>query len=122
MKRFTYIFRGVLLTVATVVLCSQLAQAGRIGGALSGVVTIPPYEFVTYDVPFAAGQPAIVTVVGNGNTNLDLNVFDSIGSVVSGVGMADRKMVLTNVARAGMFRIEVRNLGAVPNTVTISTN
>jgi len=93
-----------------------------VGGPTSEVGTIAANDTISFDVPFLGGESAIVSVTGNGSTNLELYIYDADGHVSTGVGIGDRKMASMNVYRAGFFRVEVRNLGPVANDLVISTN
>lgn len=71
---------------------------------------------------FVAGERAVITVAGNGNTNLDLLVYDADGHIIVGEGLYDRKTARVDVYRTGSFRIEVRNLGLMDNAALLMTN
>jgi hypothetical protein len=53
---------------------------------------------------------------------LILYVYDADGHVTIGAGSWDRKTANLNVYRAGVFRVEVRNLGASNDTFMLTTN
>jgi hypothetical protein len=122
MKRLTYAIGIALLAAVSLTLLGSFASAGRFGGPASEYGVAPAYQSVYYDVPFNTGEPAVVTIVGSGTTILDLRMYDGDGNMAIGVGFGDRKMVAMDVYRTGGFRVEVRNLGPVPNTFFISTN
>jgi hypothetical protein len=122
MKRFTHILAATILGVAMLTLGGQNADAGRIGGPATDIATVPTSQSIYFDVPFAAGSPAVVSITGGGTTNVDLYVYDADGNVTQGVGFGDRKAAVIGVYRTGYFRVEVRNTGLVPSTVVISTN
>jgi hypothetical protein len=98
------------------------ASAGRVGGPMSETIVVPARQSATYDIHFAAGEQAVITVAGNGVTNLDLFVYDADGHVIVGEGRYDRKTARLDVYRTGSFRVEVRNLGPMDNTVLLMTN
>jgi hypothetical protein len=122
MKRFTRALAVAVLGAATLALSSPKADAGRIGGPASATATLAAYQSEFVDVPFAVGEPAVVSVVGSGTTNVDVFIYDADGNVSIGVGSGDRKTATMSVYRAGFFRVEVRNTGPTPNTVVVSTN
>jgi hypothetical protein len=97
-------------------------DAGRFGGPASSVAIAPAFQSVFVDIPFNAGQPAIVQVVGSGTTALDVLLYDGDGNVATSTGFGDRKTVSMAVYRTGIFRLEVRNLGPLANACIISTN
>lgn len=121
MKRFSRILAVAVLAAVTLALSSPRADAGRIGGPASATTTLAAYQSESVDVPFAAGEPAVVTV-GDGATNVDLFIYDADGNLAVGVGSGDRKTATMSVYRPGFFRVEVRNLGPAANTVVVSTN
>ena len=49
-------------------------------------------------------------------------LYDSDGHAVTGTGDANRKQVSMSVYRAGVFRVEVRNLGIRDSAFTLTTN
>lgn len=122
MKYSTRILAIAVLTAAALTTGEQKANADRVGGAVSGPGTVPAYQSLYFDVPFYAGVPANVSVIGNGSSNLDLYIYDGTGNVTAGAGFADRKIATMNVTQAGFFRIEVRNLGPSANTFVLTTN
>jgi len=121
MKRFLPII-GIALCASALILGNPAAQAGRIGGPMTQIATVPPYESVFFDIDFSGGQPGIVSVNGNGATILHLLMYDGDGHNEIGAGNWDRKAVGMNVYRAGTFRIEVRNMGGRFNTFVFNTN
>jgi hypothetical protein len=119
MNRFTRILCiGVL---AFAVLALPRAEAGRIGGPMTDGGIIQPGQSVFFDVPFAAGTPAIVTLVTQAPPTIELYVSDADGHVTQGRGRFQRVAVL-NVYRAGTFRVELHNFGPVASTVVVGTN
>lgn len=101
---------------------SRSAQAGRIGGPASQAFTVLPYQSVYVDVFFQAAGRAVVSVEGNGSSVLNLYVYDGDGHEFQGLGYRDRKSLAIDVYKAGVFRIEVRNLGQWSNSFILSTN
>jgi len=122
MKRLTGVLGGLILAVAVLALFSQRAQAGRVGGPMSNPFTLEAYQSVTFDVPFFAGERAIVSIAGTRSANVELLLTDGDGHVVVGTGIWDRKTAAMDVYRAGTLRIEVRNLSPVADPMILSTN
>jgi len=120
MKRSTLFIAVIALIVLS--LLNTPAFAGRVGGPLYNVSTVPGGVSVYYDVYFADGEPAVVTVVGNGNSMLSVLIYDADGHVAMGTGFLDRREAVMDVYRGGMFRVEVRNVGISDNTFTLTTN
>lgn len=121
MKRFIFKYVWTILA-ALVVLRPPGAVAERIGGPMSTTATAPAYESVFFNIPFQEGRPAVVSIFGNGQTILHVLMYDADGHMALGNGSWDRKTVGMDVYRTGVFRIEVRNLGQLPNTFVIATN
>jgi hypothetical protein len=122
MKRLMRTLAAAVLGAATLTVPTQWAEAGRLGGPASDSGTVAANQSVFFDVAFAAGEPAIVTVVGSGNSTLDLFVYDADGNVTPGAGGGDRKTAVVDVYRAGTFRVEIRNLGPSMNSFVVRTN
>jgi hypothetical protein len=123
MNRFLCKLAALLLLGATVIVARPApAQAGRIGGPSTALVFAPAYDSVFYDAPFVAGEPALVTIAGDGNANLELYVYDADGHVSPAFGFGDRKLAAMTVYRSGFFVIEVRNRGPWASTVVVTTN
>src|SRR5262249_27404743 len=115
-------FARTLAVLVAAAVATTHAEAGRIGGPMSDVGTIDPGQTVWFDVPFAAGVPASVAVMGYGTGNVELRIYDGDGNVVQGRGAFERRTATVNVYRAGYFRVELRNTGSVPSSVVFGTN
>jgi hypothetical protein len=122
MNRFTRTATALVLVTVLLVSLGQTANAGRIGGAVSGITTLGAYQTTFFDIPFFANETAIIAVAGNGRTRLDLYVYDGVNNGWPVIGVGDQKSVAIDVTRAGYFRVVVRNLGPAPNTFILSTN
>lgn len=76
-----------------------------------------------HTVEFRGGEPAVIYVSGDGDSDLDLFVYDEAGQVVaSATGPRDECVVRWQPERQGRFRVEVRNLGPAPNWYWMATN
>jgi hypothetical protein len=74
-------------------------------------------------VEFRGGEPAVVYVSGDGDSDLDLFIYDEAGQLVaSATGPRDECVVRWQPERQGRFRIEVRNLGSASNWYWMATN
>jgi hypothetical protein len=100
----------------------QEAAAGRRGGPATETVTLGPYESRTFYVPFAGGEPAVVSLGGPATTNVEMLVYDGDGNVTGTDVIRSRKVAVINVYRAGLFRVELRNIGPLRSTVRVRTN
>jgi len=122
MRPFSTKLLATMLSVFLFVLCAPPAEAGRVGGSVSGYVVVPARGSAHFDVPYFGGEPAVVTAVGSVGINLELLMHDADGHVAVGTGFGDRKAVSMDVYRAGVLRIEVRNPAPVANIVLLNTN
>jgi hypothetical protein len=112
-----------LLSAGLLLACDTLADAGRFGGPGIDVSRAQAYASVWYTDTFEGGRLASVSIVGDGDTDLDLFVYDEHGTCVArGIGLSDCESVSFVPRFTGRFRIEVRNLGSVWNEFTLRTN
>ncbi|MCX7962606.1 MAG: hypothetical protein N2653_13690, partial [Burkholderiales bacterium] len=76
-----------------------------------------------FRVTFRGLEPALVGISGDGDTDLDLFVYDETGRLVCRSERPVDEEICQWVPRwTGVFRIEVRNLGRVWNRYLILTN
>jgi len=76
-----------------------------------------------YRIPFRGGEQAAVYVSGDGDTDLDLYVYDSNGNLIgSDTDYSDECLVTWTPAWTGPFVIKIQNLGGVWNAYTLRTN
>lgn len=109
--------------VLSLLAVSATAIAGRVGG--SGIVTerVEAYDADTYYIDFYGNEWAEVSVTGDGDTDVDVFVYDMNGTLVAqDIGYTDRCFVDWYPRRRGTYRIVVRNLGSVWNRYTLRTN
>jgi hypothetical protein len=66
----------------------------------------------------------VVMINGTDNAMIQVFMYDADGHVVTSTGLADRKIVTVSidVYRAGVFRVEVRNLGNRDCSFLLRTN
>lgn len=96
---------------------------GRVGGPVRHRDSVRARHHDIYNVRFYGGEPAIVTVVGDGDTDLDLRIYDQNGNLICrDTDYTDRNYCRWQPLWTGNFRIKVTNLGRVYNRYTISTN
>lgn len=96
---------------------------GGVGGAFVRTDLVPGRMTHTYNLSFWAGQYASVAVSGDGDTDLDLYVYDELGNLIaSDVDGTDQCVVSWLPIWTGNFRIEIHNLGHISNVYTIATN
>ena len=74
-----------------------------------------------YRETFYGGEEVCVLVVGDGDTDLDLYIYDENGNLIeSDTDILDTCVCTWTPKWTGEFRIEVKNLGNVYNEYTIS--
>lgn len=103
--------------------CAAMAQGGEERGPGVGVGTVAGYDSSTFHERYRGGELAVVILVGDGSTDLDLLVYDEAGDLVtSSANARDRESVSWTPPRTGWYRIVVRNYGAWSNRFTIMNN
>ncbi len=97
---------------------------GRVGGPSQRVrVVSANSRFFVRNVNFYGGQPARVWLAGDGDTDLDLYIWDENGNrICASLGAWDRESCSWTPRWTGAFTIEVRNLGGVWNEFALTTN
>lgn len=109
--------------VAVTTLAAPAALAGRVKGPVQGTTTVQGQHTDIYHDVFRGGEQAVVSIVGDGASDLDLYVFDAAGNLIGkDEDDNDRCVVTFTPPATGMFRIEVRNLGEAPNEYEVSSN
>lgn len=116
-------FKGINLGALAVVavLCgSSLAVAGPVSGAAETTETVSAHASNSYTVELNGGKVTQINFIGDGDTDLDLFVYDEYGNLVaSSDDVRDFGRVRFTPAFRGKFRIEVKNLGDVYNEFTV---
>ncbi|MES2681893.1 MAG: hypothetical protein V4650_00090 [Pseudomonadota bacterium] len=103
------------------------ARATGIRGAVRGpgrsVTTVDARSTDSYQVTFRGGEMAGVIVKGDGDTDLDLYVYDENGNrICADADTTDTMVCRWNPSWTGSFTIRVANLGNVYNQYTIIHN
>ncbi|WP_147393930.1 MULTISPECIES: hypothetical protein [Alcanivorax] len=76
-----------------------------------------------YDITFTGGRQAEILIRGDGDTDLDLFVFDENGNAICSDTMRDdRPYCAWNPRWTGEFQVQVKNLGPVYNNYVLLTN
>jgi hypothetical protein len=76
-----------------------------------------------YEILFAGREDAAIYVVGDGDTDLDLFVYDENDNLVcSDEDETDAMLCEWTPRRTGTFRVEIVNLGGVYNEYSLVTN
>lgn len=96
------------------------SKRAPIGGSSYNSTSVNGNGTDVYTVSFIAGQTAVVTVVGDGDTDLDLYVYDSNGNlIVKDDDYTDNCIVSWTPKWTGKFKIKVVNRGPVYNRYII---
>lgn len=114
----------VAVQVLAIVLLSAVAPLGAladpVGGSQWGTHRVDAYSSRSFNVECSGGEWTAVSVTGDGDTDLDLYVYDGRGVLIaSDTDSSDRCSVLFYAIRGGTFRIVVRNYGDVYNEFRI---
>jgi hypothetical protein len=85
--------------------------------------TVQPGATDVYAVVFTGGQLAEAGIAGDGDSDLDLLVYDENDHLVCrSAGSSDREYCRWWPRWTGAFRIEIQNLGMAPNLYRLATN
>ena len=97
--------------------------AGAVGGPKTDRTRVQARDTNRYTVSFRGGETARIDLQGDGDTDLDIFVYDEFGNLVaSRTGGTDRESVSWTPRFTGPFTIRVVNLGTVWNEYRIITN
>lgn len=118
------VFHSLTMLAATLALgLAGTAQAGDPTGANYGEDIVQALDTASHEVLFAAGETAAVYVSGDGDTDLDLYVYDANGNLVcSDEDETDEMLCVWTPRRTQAYRVEITNLGDVYNAYAIETN
>lgn len=96
---------------------------GVSGGAQFQLNALSPRATAHYRFTFKGGEFALVTVAGDGDTRLDLNIFDENNQLVtSRAGPGDKRLATWVPNRTGVFTIQIVNQGTRWNWYALATN
>jgi hypothetical protein len=102
---------------------ASTAQAGVVGKPISHPDRVEARSVMTYYLDFYGGEYAEVAIVGDGDTDLDLFVYDENGYLIgSGETYSDVEVVGWTPRWTGTFRVEVHNFGNVYNQFGLGSN
>src|SRR5437764_700031 len=114
-----------LFAVTSLSIAVPFVDAGRAPAPGVDTKRCEAFNSVTYHENFYGGEVATVSIVGDGDTDLDIFVYDMQGRLVAqGIGPTDIETVSWFVPgnQIQRYRIVVRNLGGVWNRYTMRTN
>jgi hypothetical protein len=99
------------------------AHRGAVNGPRKGYYAVSAGCYNDFDVSFVKGYLAEVLVSGDGDTDLDLYIYDSNGNLIaSDTDYTDDCYVRWVPAWTGRFVIRVVNRGGVYNNYVVVTN
>lgn len=113
-----------ILVVAVLVVGAYApAMAGAVGGPRYGRYRLGANSTHTFTVAFRGGEQARVILSGDGDTDLDVYVYDWYGNRVAvDADYTDDCYLSWYVPRAGIYTIRVINRGNVYNDYELAMN
>jgi hypothetical protein len=122
-KKYAAGDKTMLAWAAEVEKALKVKTRGAVGGPRYQVDRVPAGTRNRYQLSFKAGQTAEIAVSGDGDTDLDLYVYDSNGNLIEyDEGRSDDCYVRWTPKWTGGFTIDVVNRGRVYNQFEIATN
>jgi hypothetical protein len=101
---------------ALAIAAGLVAGAASTASARNTLTDVDAHDSRYFTQHATPGSLLVISVVGDGDTDLDLIVRNRYGNTIcSRTGPTDRETCRINVNGDGPFRIEVRNLGSVYN-------
>jgi hypothetical protein len=111
---------SIVVGVAALLVGSTMVEAGPVPPKRPTVERVAAGATDVYTVTFRGGERATVTVRGDGDTDLDLYVYDENGNlIVKDDDHTDNCVVSFTPKWTGPFKIRVVNRGNVYNQYTI---
>lgn len=96
---------------------------GRVGGPARHYDSVNAGATDTYTITFRGGESAIVIVSGDGDTDLDLSIYDENGNyITSDTDGTDDCVVSFTPRWTGKFKVKIKNYGRVYNRYLLVTN
>lgn len=113
----------VITVLALVASVSMPVFAGAVTGARADQFRLSAGATHTFNMTFYGGELATVVVEGDGDTDLDVYVYDAVGNLITkDDDYSDYCVVKWRPYWTGVFRIKVVNRGNVYNDYSIETN
>ncbi len=98
-------------------------KRGATGGPKRTVEVVEGLSIDTFRIKFNGGETAKVAISGDGDTRLDLYIYDENGNLVTSmVGPGDDALASWTPKWTGVFSVKVVNRGRVQNRYVIATN
>jgi hypothetical protein len=113
----------ILAALAAVMGASGVGFAGAAGGPKASTTRVNARATDVYTIKFNGGESARITVAGDGDTDLDLYVYDENGNLITKDDDNTDYCVVSWTPRwTGPFTVRVVNRGNVWNQYRITTN
>lgn len=110
-------------TLLALIKDAEKSTRGAVGGPKRIVDRVLGGYTDTWTIRFRGGEPAYVVVSGDGDTDLDLYVYDQNGNLIdSDTDSTDDCVAAFNPRWTGVFYIKIKNLGRVYNRYVLVTN
>ena len=110
-------------TLLTLIKETEKATRGATYGPVRRVATVRAGYTDTWTISFRRGEAAYVVVSGDGDTDLDLFVYDQNGNFITSDQSSIDDCAVSFIPRwTGNFYIQVKNLGRVYNRYVLVTN
>jgi hypothetical protein len=114
---------GVAALASRVASLLEERPRGREPGPMVGIYRLPAYSSHTFVWTFAGGEDAAVALSGDGDTDLDLYVYDENDHLIaSDTDGSDDCLAAWRPRWTGPFVVKIVNRGPVSNTYKIATN
>jgi len=92
-------------------------------GAVTGHSLLPPYESEKWYIPCYPGEASTIEIIGDGNTNLDIFVYDKCNTLVASDSNKSDKCSVTWIPKwKEKFQAEVVNMNDKNNNYVIIYN
>ena len=99
------------------------ASRGAVGGAKQKITKVNPFATDSYTISFRGGEVAAIVVSGDGDTDLDLYVYDQNGNLIAADDDNSDDCLIRFIPKwTGPFTVRVRNRGWVYNQYVLATN
>lgn len=102
-------------------LLASFSGATVLGGMKYGSPRVEANSSIHYDYTFIGNQDALVTISGDGDTDLDLYIYDQNGNeVCRSTANGDDEYCAWNPRWTGAFRVKIKNYGNIYNRFNIT--
>lgn len=110
-------------TLLALIKDTEKSTRGRVGGPLRTSDRVLAGYTDTWTIRFRGGEQAYILVSGDGDTDLDLYVYDENGNLIDSDTDRSDDCIATFTPRwTGAFKVRIKNLGNVYNNYILVTN